>query len=336
MKAKKRERPSQDHQRIRGLINERQQIEVQLRDSEKKYRDLLEHLPVGVYQTTPDGRIIESNQALAELLGYGHPEDLSDKDVKQFYVHQQDRVEHLGKLDESLTHYYEFELKRRDGDVILVRAYPRAVKGKDGKVEYYSGVLVDITEQRQAKENLQEALEELESSNQEREKMIFRLKNLSLLDDLTGLYNRRGFFSAADDQMQGARDKGIKIYFLFMDLDNLKWINDSFGHQIGDQALVSFAELLNKALRRSDIKGRLGGDEFAILARQTTDDVVEIMVARLQANIQRFNEHKEHPFHLAVSIGISIFDPLEPCSIDELIAQADKLMYEQKQIKKTE
>lgn len=336
MDTKKGEWSSVNHERIRGLINERQQIEMQLRDSEKKYRDLLVHLPVGVYQTTPDGRIIESNQALAELLGYGHPENLKDKDVNQFYVHKQDRVEHLEKLDASRTYFYEFELKRRDGDIILVRAYPRAVKGKDGKVEYYSGVLVDITEQRQAKENLQEALEELESSNQEREKMIVQLKTLSLMDDLTGLYNRRGFFSAMDDQMQRARDKGIKIYFLFMDLDNLKWINDSYGHQVGDQALVSFAGILNKVLRRSDIKGRLGGDEFAILARQTTDDVVEILVARLQADIQRFNERKEHPFHLAVSIGISIFDPHDPCSIDELIAQADKLMYEQKQIKRTE
>lgn len=234
MKAKKGERPPEEHERIKSLISERQQIEVRLRDSEKKYRDLLAHLPVGVYQTTPEGRIIESNHALAELLGYNHPEDLKNKDVNKFYVHKQDREEHLEKLDESLTFFSEFELRRKDGRIICVRDYPHAVQGENGKVEYYSGVLVDITEQRQAKDSLQAVLEELENSNQEREKMIARLKNLSLMDDLTGLYNRRGFFSAADDQMQTARDKRIKIYFLFMDLDNLKLINDSHGHQVGD------------------------------------------------------------------------------------------------------
>lgn len=327
--------PMEDGKKIWDLIQERQQIEIQLRDSEKRYRDLLEHLPVGVYQTTPDGKIIESNQALAELLGYNSPADLKDTNVNQFYVHEQDRRNHLEKLDESLTYFSEFELWHKDGHVICVRDYPRAVLSKDGKVEYYSGVLVDITEQREAKNNLQKALEELEDSNRDREKMIVQLKNLSLMDDLTGLYNRRGFFAAVEERMQKACERGTKIYLLFMDLDNLKWINDSHGHQIGDQALVCFADILNKALRRSDTKGRLGGDEFAILARQTTNDIIEILVFRLKAYIQDFNTRQEFPFHLSVSIGISIFDPQDPCSIDELIAQADRLMYEQKQVKRT-
>ncbi|NOR16021.1 MAG: PAS domain S-box protein, partial [Candidatus Aminicenantes bacterium] len=99
-------------QDIKNLVQERRRSEHRLRDSEKRYRDMLEYLPVGVYLTTPSGRIIEANNNLANLLGYDGPEDLKNINVNAFYVEQADRKEHLKKLDASHTFFSEFDLKR--------------------------------------------------------------------------------------------------------------------------------------------------------------------------------------------------------------------------------
>lgn len=317
-------------QEIRNAGQERRRIESLLRISEKKYRDLLEHLPVGVYRTTPSGKIIEANNNLADLLGYDDPADLENINVNSFYVQKSDRKNHLKKLDMSLTYFSEFELKRKDGQIICVRDFPRAVLGEEGKIQHYTGILVDVTEQRETERQLHKVLVELESSNRERQAMIAKLKSLSLLDDLTKLYNRRGFLAESRERLEKSQHAKTKVFFLFMDLDNLKWINDSWGHQKGDQALILFSEILQKALRRSDVKGRLGGDEFAVLVEESEGLTPEILLERLQDKIDSFNREDRLPFQLSISMGLSFYDPDHPCSIDELLIRADKLMYEQK------
>jgi PAS domain S-box-containing protein len=122
---------TRDAKQIADLVWQRRDMELRLRESEKNYRDLLDHLPVGVYRTTPDGRIIEANRMLALLLGYSRPEQLRDLNVNDMYVQKSDRDEHLKKLDTSLTYFTEFELRRKDGGVIGVRDFPRAVLGPE-------------------------------------------------------------------------------------------------------------------------------------------------------------------------------------------------------------
>jgi diguanylate cyclase (GGDEF)-like protein/PAS domain S-box-containing protein len=321
-------------QELNRLVQERHRIELHLRESEKKYRDLLEHLPVGVYVTTPSGDFIEANNSLAVLLGYDEPKELKNVNVQKFYVKTDDRREHLKKLDMSLTYFSEFELKRKDGKIICVRDFPRAVLGGDGEITHYTGILVDVTEQRETERQLHKALVDLENSNRERQTVIAKLESLSLLDDLTKLYNRRGFLVESRQQLKKAQQSRTRVFFLFMDLDNLKWINDSWGHQKGDEALRHFASILQSALRRSDIKGRLGGDEFAILVMESEDLSPEILIDRLQAKIDAFNEEHQLPFPLSISMGVSFYDPEFPCSVDELLIRADKLMYEQKREKR--
>jgi diguanylate cyclase (GGDEF)-like protein/PAS domain S-box-containing protein len=322
-----------DREQVADLVKQRRELELRLRSSENNYRALLDHLPLGVYRTTPDGRIIEANRMLALLLGYSRPEQLRNINVNDLYVQKSDRDEHLKKLDTSLTYFTEFELRRHDGRVICVRDFPRAVLDTSGRVEYYTGVLVDVSEQRETERQLHKALVELENSNRERQTMISKLESLSLMDDLTQLYNRRGFLAEAEQRLQEARDKGFRIFFLFMDLDNLKWINDSWGHQKGDQALIQFGAILVKALRRSDVKGRLGGDEFAVLAEETEGFTHDKLVERIQSRLSSFNRKKVLPFDLSLSLGISYFDPEHPSSIEELMVRADKLMYQQKRTK---
>jgi diguanylate cyclase (GGDEF)-like protein/PAS domain S-box-containing protein len=288
-------------------------------ESEKRFQVLLEHLPVGVYRTTPDGKIVEANQALANMLGYESHEDLKDVDVTELYVRADDRAEHLQKLQESGTFFTEFQLRRRDGKTIWGRDYPRAVTGQGGEILYYDGILLDITVQKNAEEDLKDALKKLET--------------LSLRDDLTGLYNRRGFFTIAVEHFKVADRNRTKMFLLFMDLDNLKQINDTHGHHKGDQALVEVANLLNSTFRRSDIKGRMGGDEFAVFPIDATQEGMERAISRLKKNLESFNRSKDNPFHLSVSMGVSHYDPEHPCTIDELLVRADKIMYEDKRQK---
>lgn len=288
-------------------------------ESEKRFQDLLEHLPVGVYRTSPDGKIIEANQALANMLGYESHEDLKDINVKDLYVREKDRADHLKKLDEKGTFFTEFELRHKDGQTIWGRDYPRAVIGSGGKIIYYNGILLDITMQKNAEEELKEALKKLET--------------LSLRDDLTGLYNRRGFFTIAVEHFKMADRKREKMFLLFMDLDNLKQINDTLGHHKGDQALVGIANILNTTFRQSDIKGRMGGDEFAVFPIDATQIGMEKAMSRLKKNIETFNKSKDNPFQLSVSMGVSHYDPEHPSTIDELLVRADKIMYEEKRRK---
>ncbi len=305
----------------------------ELMDREKRYEELLEHLPVGVYRTTPDGKIIEANQALVDMLGYQSEEELRHINVKRLYIKKRERIKHLEKLESQNTHIAEFELKHKDGRTIWGRDYSHAVMKSAGVIDYYDGILLDITSKKIAEEKLNQVLKELEHSNEERQKMIAKLQDLSIRDDLTGIYNRRGFFTIAGEYLQLADRKKTQMYLLFMDLDNLKRINDTLGHHKGDEALENVAEILRKTFRKSDVKGRMGGDEFAIFPIDSTHAGAELAESRLRRNIEAFNADKGNPFVLSVSMGIASYDPEHPCSIDELLVRADKLMYEEKRLK---
>jgi len=174
----------------------------------------------------------------------------------------------------------------------------------------------------------------LRSQTLQREKLEEELLNLSITDPLTGLHNRRGFLSLAGQQLKLSDRNKQRMQLYFADLDGLKWINDTLGHEEGDRALIEAATLLKETFRTSDIIARLGGDEYAALAVDIPDANSEIFTARLQSLIETRNNQGNRKYRLSISVGCSYYDPENPCSIDELMASADKLMYEQKQNKK--
>ena len=170
-----------------------------------------------------------------------------------------------------------------------------------------------------------------------------KFKELSLSDGLTGLLNRRGFTNLVQKQLLIANRGDRYLFLIFIDLDNFKKINDTLGHEVGDEALVETANILNNTFRNSDIIGRvgtdiigrLGGDEFAILTCQNKQLEAELAIRRrLEENIRLWNEEKGHRFKLSLSYGIASYSPETPCSLEELITKADNLMYESKQKKK--
>jgi len=155
------------------------------------------------------------------------------------------------------------------------------------------------------------------------------LGNLALTDELTGLYNRRGFMAVAERQMRLGRRTGRGMLLFIMDVNGLKSINDSFGHLEGDCALKLTSAVLEETFRDSDVVARLGGDEFAVLAIEAAGHSEATIGARL---IERLNSISagQPRYEISLSIGVARFDPRNVTSIGELMVKADQAMYEQK------
>jgi len=157
------------------------------------------------------------------------------------------------------------------------------------------------------------------------------LRSLSLTDDLTGLCNRRGFFFHAEQYLKTSRRLGKQFLLFYADMDGLKQINDTFGHEEGSLAIHRLAEILKETFRESDIVARLGGDEFAVLLPDVTCGNEDSIRTRLQANLRNHNARSLSGYELSLSLGIVCVDlDTTTATVDELIAQADQQMYAQK------
>jgi two-component system cell cycle response regulator len=151
------------------------------------------------------------------------------------------------------------------------------------------------------------------------------IRSLAVTDELTGLYNRRGFLASAMHQLKLAHRHSQDVLILFCDMDNLKGINDAFGHREGDLAIIRAADALEKTFRDSDILARLGGDEFAVLASEASIPNRQAIVPRMDRSLEKVNA-RESRYKLSFSIGIARFDPDVACSLGELMARADQDM----------
>lgn len=165
-------------------------------------------------------------------------------------------------------------------------------------------------------------------------KMQEKLRAISNTDELTGLLNRRGFFTLAQQQMKVFKRMKGNMVLLFADVDSFKAINDTWGHQQGDEALIATADIFRETFRGSDIIARMSGDEFAVLLIDTYEKNISVINDRLQQNIEAFNRRSEAPYKLSISTGVVIYDGKRPSPIDDLLKAADALMYEEKLRKK--
>ncbi|NIP31679.1 MAG: diguanylate cyclase [Candidatus Dadabacteria bacterium] len=168
----------------------------------------------------------------------------------------------------------------------------------------------------------------------ERHKVQQNLKDLVFIDELTGLYNFRGFKHSAESYMKLAIRKNERFLICFIDLDNLKSINDKYGHLVGSEAIINSAKIIKKTFRETDLYARFGGDEFVVLIIDNSLDSVPIIDKRFIEYINKFNEESDNEYTLSLSWGYSEFDPVNPFSLDELLNIADKNMYENKSLKK--
>ncbi|HEV8333509.1 MAG TPA: diguanylate cyclase [Steroidobacteraceae bacterium] len=168
-------------------------------------------------------------------------------------------------------------------------------------------------------------------ARREREERLRRsAENLSLVDELTQLKNRRGFFELAGQALQIARSEQQTMALFFMDLNGLKQINDSLGHMSGDDALRDTANVLRHTFRGSDIVARFGGDEFVALAHLHSELDVETLCARVREHLREFNAAGTRPYQVDLSIGATLIDHPEDQDLEAFIARADEAMYSEK------
>lgn len=153
---------------------------------------------------------------------------------------------------------------------------------------------------------------------------------MATVDELTGLANRRGFDSLAQNSLNLCARQGVPVSMVFFDLNGFKLINDSFGHAEGDRALIAFANLMRKSFRDSDVIARIGGDEFVVLLTDATETFVADIVKRFREAVADFNSENKCGYDLCFSDGIVSSNPDQDDTIDLLLDQADSLMYENK------
>ena len=298
---------SQANRALQEDIAERKKIEEALRESEERYRLLFHKTPIGIFNYDTQLVLTTWNDHFMEILQTSQ-EKLLDLDMKT--LKDQSVTPAMSKAIEGGEGYYEgFYEAASSIEKIWISMRTSPIFDQAGNVINGVGIVEDITE---------------------RKKMEDELRYLSHTDELTGLYNRSGFVNVVEKLEKIVKRQKKGLFMLYVDLNGLKKINDTWGHQEGDLALIDMANILGATFRESDVIARMGGDEFAAIAVGTTGEDGKIIIDRLQKNIDAHNSTREKGYKLSMSWGISYSDPDHPCSIDELLIHADKLMYEQK------
>jgi diguanylate cyclase (GGDEF)-like protein len=175
---------------------------------------------------------------------------------------------------------------------------------------------------------------DFEKKFKELEKSCRKLEELSVLDELTGLFNRRGFMTLANQQLAIAKRRKEQFLIFFIDLDNMKNINDSYGHKEGDYALIETAKIIRKTFRESDFAGRWGGDEFAVMAIDSSIKEFDGIMKRLFKAMEKQNLSSGKPYKLSFSVGAASYPEGRYHSIDDMLEKADIDLYRKKRHKK--
>jgi len=204
-----------------------------------------------------------------------------------------------------------------------------SAKGGQRHIWRYHNIVVSETDkQPYVLGHAQDVTELIEAQKQ--------LKNLSLTDDLTGLYNRRGFLAMAEQQIRLERHEGTArgLTFMFADMDGLKRLNDIYGHEAGSDAIKDLAKIFSAALRDSDLVARWGGDEFVILAIGSQDQGSDLMKERISRMIDEFNLTSERRYALSCNIGVAPIPVDGNQPFESVLAKADEAMYAEKRRRK--
>ena len=172
-------------------------------------------------------------------------------------------------------------------------------------------------------DKLSQKVSELEKANE-------HLRSMSLTDGLTALNNRRGFMILATSLLKFARRAGYSACLLYIDLDSLKYINDTFGHAAGDAAISQFSRILVDTFRDSDVIGRMGGDEFVVMMVDATENDLASIQAHLHSNVDTYNLQAASGQAFAFSLGMIRVEPESTITMEELLSQADAAMYQHK------
>jgi len=288
------------------LRDELEEARRALQHSQSLYRALVDNPAYGIYQCDGEGELLDANQALVTMLGYESKEELLKANRASIVIPNLRKSIPIaaGSGERQEIAPIELEWKRKDGAMLKVRLGGRGAFDENGNFARYEIIAVDITEQRTLEDHLRHQADS---------------------DSLTGLANHRRLFEVLQAEICRSKRTGREFSLLLLDLDELKKINDQFGHLSGDRALCRLGQILKDCCRSIDTAARHGGDEFALVLPETGWAAATLVASRI---CDLLGKDAEEPA-LSVSVGLASF-PKDAGTIGTLLYSADKSLYEMK------
>jgi|GEM_PF-651310 len=258
-----------------------------IKESEEKYRELVSNVKVGIFRTTPEGKLLEVNPAGAEMFGYGDSTHLFSVKVDNLYENPEERINHVNELEENgIVKSREIKLKKKDGSTFWATITSTAIRDITGKIMYHDTVIEDIAERKKLEDDV---------------------KRLSITDELTGLYNRRYFNQNLPKEIKKAERWRSYLSFIMIDIDDFKQYNDLYHHLQGDVILKEIARVISKDIREDiDWASRFGGEEFSIILPGVKASEAFFVAERIRKNFQKIEfKPKGKVVHKTISLGIA-------------------------------
>jgi diguanylate cyclase (GGDEF)-like protein/PAS domain S-box-containing protein len=292
-------------------LQELEDTKEALQANEEMYRSLVESTGDSIYVVGRDTRYLFMNNKHRNRMGLSE-DDYKGQDYGRFHFGDEamdfrKQVNTVLQTGESRQYEHKSQRDQRD----FIRTFS-PIRNKDGWITAVTVVSTDISRQKGLEESL---------------------RSLSITDPLTGLYNRRGLFALAEQQIKMINRSHKWLSVIFTDLDGLKSINDKFGHQEGDAALIRTADILRDTFRESDIIARIGGDEFVAIIVTDEKRSPGATQSRLKKNLDAHHAKANAGYSLSLSTGIVVYDPVHPVSFEDLLREADRIMYATKKRK---
>jgi len=296
-------------------ISKRKKVEESLYKSQQEFDSLFRSSPEALAYIDEKANILDVNPRFIKLFGYTL-EKVKGRNINDGMIHPPDRIKEGKNLDNMALSkgFFSYETIRKKKDGTL---FPVSISGSsviiDGQLKGILVIYIDITERKQMEEEL---------------------KRLAHYDTLTGSCNRGYGLALLDRELKFAQRRKTSVLLTYVDVDNFKGINDTFGHEEGDKVLKDVVKLLKSALRVVDIICRMGGDEFLLIFPDSSLKEAPLIKERLGEKLVQLNHTLKKPYKIGLSLGLSCYDPTNPQLMDELIRIADKKMYEDKKNKK--
>ncbi|MHC1752714.1 sensor domain-containing diguanylate cyclase [Humidesulfovibrio sp.] len=294
------------------------ELNQRLAASEEKFRGIFENVVEGIFRAEGDGlqaRLVEANPALAGMFGCAGPKEMLERRASAgaLFANAQER-EHFGRMlaRDGAVHSFQAELLRPDGERFWAQLSASLLPGEDkpGTAEApcsMVGVVADISERR---------------------RMLEEIYRLARTDSLTGLWNRGFFMDLGQRELARCRREGLPVSLIMADADHFKLVNDTHGHEAGDEALRCMASVLSEGVREIDLLARLGGEEFVVLLPGANSAVALTVAERIRRGIRekRLRCSGGACFCLSLSLGVDC-SPQSTNGLEQMLRNADAALY---------
>ena len=307
-------------------ITERKQAEEALKESENKYRLLADNVDDVIFVLDMNLNYTYVSPSVKILRGYEPEEALkhtpaetmtpSSGDLAMRTLSEIMEIEKSEHREINISRTLQLEMRRKDGTTVWIEMKASFIRDENQRPVGILGLTRDITERKKAEDELRES--------------EHRYRELSIIDDLTQLYNSRHFYAQLEREIERSNRYGQPLTLLMLDLDNFKTFNDTYGHVEGDYVLSRLGQVVKRCLRETDSAYRYGGEEFTIMLPMTTSEEGIVTAKRIQTELRKeaFSPVLGQEVYMTVSIGLAQYKPKE--EMKAFVHRVDQLMYQAK------